>query len=73
MIRSFAILLLALAGAGALQAQDRWSDLVVAPEARCAPFNPADYPVPRSIKSQVIDNRGGTICSPYTNECFNTD
>ena len=21
----------------------------------------------------MIDNRGGTICSPYTNECFNTD
>ncbi len=73
MIRSFAILLLALAGTGALQAQDRWLDLTVAPETRCAPFNLADYPVPRSIVSQVIDNQGGTICSPYTNECFNTD
>ncbi len=68
-IRSFAILLLALVGAGALQAQDYWLGLLVTPEARCAPFNPADYPVPNVPDSPLIDDEARTLCSLYTNQC----
>jgi len=69
-IRLFAILLLALVGAGALQAQDRWLGLPVTPEARCAPFDAADYPVPDATESQLLNDRARSFCSLYNNQCF---
>ena len=70
MIRFFAILLLALVGAGALQAQDRWLGLPVTPEARCAPFDAADYPVPDAAEAQLLNDRARSFCSLYDNQCF---
>ena len=70
MIRLFAILLLALSGVGALQAQDRWLGLPVSPEARCAPFDAADYPLPDAAESGLLNDRARTFCSLYDNRCF---
>lgn len=54
------------------QAQEQWRGLRVAAENRCAPYDRDDYPYPQSVELRIIAREGGAICSPYTNECFET-
>ena len=54
------------------QAQEQWRGLRVAAENRCAPYDRDDYPYSQSVELKIIAREGGAICSPYTNECFET-
>lgn len=47
-----------------------WRGIPVAPENRCSPYDRDDYPYSQSVELQIIAREGGEICSPYTNECF---
>ena len=49
---------------------DAWRGIPVAPENRCSPYDRDDYPYSQSVELQIIAREGGQICSPYTNECF---
>ena len=49
---------------------DLWRGIPVAPENRCSPYDRDDYPYSQSVELQIIAREGGQICSPYTNECF---
>ncbi|MCY3907168.1 MAG: hypothetical protein OXF63_07960 [Anaerolineaceae bacterium] len=66
-----ALLLLSLVLPGLSLAQGEvWRGIPVAPENRCSPYDRDDYPYSQSVELQIIAREGGQICSPYTNECF---
>lgn len=70
-----AIVFLALVASGLSLAQGesdgtQWRGIRVAPENRCSPYDRDDYPYPQSVELDIIARAGGKICSPYTNECF---
>ena len=46
--------------------------LTVAPELRCAPYDPEDYRHRRSLEQQVIGRMDGRIYSPYSGRHFST-
>ena len=52
-----------------LQSEETWRGLTVAPEARCSPYESADYPYPQSVENRIIAQLGG-VYSPYTGEWF---
>lgn len=55
----------------ASQAQEsHWRGVPLAPENRCSEYDSEDYPYPQSVELDIIEAQGGTICSPYTLECF---
>ena len=74
----YAALLVALAAAvlhvtgtpNASLAQEEWRGIRVAAENRCAHYDRDDYPYSQSVELAIIAREGGNICSPYTNECF---
>ena len=76
----YAALLVALAAAvlhvtgtqNASLAQEEWRGIRVAAENRCAPYDRDDYPYSQSVELAIIAREGGSICSPYTNECFDS-
>lgn len=41
----------------------------IAPEDRCAPYDPGDYSYPQSVELDIIEMLEG-IYSPYTGQCF---
>ena len=49
-----------------------WRGLEIAAEDRCAPYDSDDYPYPRSVEDQIIDQLGGSIYSPYTCDSFDS-
>ena len=53
-------------------AQEEWRGIRVAAEDRCAPYDRDDYPYSQSVELAIIAREGGSICSPYTNECFDS-
>ena len=64
--------MLAVAGAtpAPAQAQDAtWNGLVVAPEARCSPYDSDDYRYSQSVEDRIIRSLGG-IYGPYTGRWF---
>lgn len=70
-----AIVFLALVASGLSLAQGdgdatRWRGIRVAPENRCSPYDRDDYYYSQSVELEIIAREGGKICSPYTNECF---
>ena len=63
---------LAVAGAtpAPAQAQDAtWNGLVVAPEARCSPYDSDDYGYSQSVEDRIIRSLGG-VYGPYTGRWF---
>ena len=52
-----------------LQSEEVWRGLTVAPEARCSPYDPADYPYAQSVEDRIVTQLGG-VYSPYTGEWF---
>ena len=46
-----------------------WRGIAVAPEDRCSPYDPDDYPYPQSVESRIVDELGG-IYGPYTGTWF---
>ena len=62
---------LCLLSFASLHAQEcSWRGISIAPENRCTEYYPKDYPYPQSVEVDIIEAQGGTICSPYTLECF---
>ena len=51
--------------------QPTWRGLTIAPEARCAPYDPDDYSYPQSVENDIVRDLGG-IYSPYTCESFDS-
>ena len=52
-----------------LAGKDTWRGLVIAPEARCSPYNSGDYYYPQSVEAEIVAELGA-IFSPYTGEVF---
>ena len=50
-------------------AQTLWRGLVVAPEARCAPYDAAAYRYPPSVEARIVAALGG-VYEPYTGRWF---
>lgn len=46
--------------------------ITVAPELRCAPYDPGDYSHPTSIEQQVVSRMEGRIYGPYSGRHFPT-
>ena len=71
--RAAARLLVLAAGALVLASPasaETWRGLVVAPEARCAPYDKKrDYPYPQSVEDDVVRELGA-VYGPYTGTCF---
>ena len=51
---------------------DYWRGLVVAPEDRCSPYDPDDYPYSQSVEQQIVASMGGIIYGPYTGSWFDS-
>ena len=49
--------------------EETWQGLTVAPESRCAAYDPDDYPNPQSVEDRIIAQQGG-VYSPHTGEWF---
>ena len=49
---------------------DVWRGLVVAPEDRCSPYDPDDYPYSQSVEQEIVASMGGIIYGPYTGSWF---
>ena len=49
---------------------ETWNGLTVAPEHRCAPYDRADYPYPRSVEREIVAAMGGHVYGPYTGRHF---
>ena len=49
---------------------ETYREITVAPEHRCAPYNPSDYPYPQSVEAQIVAGLGGAVYGPYTGACF---
>ena len=46
-----------------------WRGITVAPENRCSPYDPDDYPYPQSVEPRIVENLGG-IYGPYSGTWF---
>ena len=46
-----------------------WRGLTVAPENRCSPYDPDDYPYSPSVEPKIVEDLGG-IYGPYTGTWF---
>ncbi len=65
-----AVLAAAAATTAPARAQDTgWNSLVVAPEARCSPYDSSDYRYSQSVEDRIIRSFGG-IYGPYTGRWF---
>ena len=65
-----AVLAAALATTAPAGAQDAtWNGLVVAPEARCSPYDAGDYRYSQSVEDRIIRTLGG-VYGPYTGRWF---
>ena len=65
-----AVLAVAVATPAPARAQDAtWNGLVVAPEARCSPYDSDDYRYSQSVEDRIIRSLGG-IYGPYTGRWF---
>ena len=49
-----------------------WRGLAIAPEDRCSPYDPDDYPYSQSVEQQIVANMGGIIYGPYTGSWFDS-
>ena len=49
---------------------ETWNGLIVAPEHRCAPYDRAHYPYPRSVERKIVAAMGGHVYGPYTGRHF---
>lgn len=58
-----------LAPWAALESQESWRGLAIAPEFRCSEYEPDDYRYPQSVEDRIIAQVGG-VYSPYTGEWF---
>ena len=45
---------------------ETYRGLTIAPEHRCTPYSPDDYPYPQSVEARIVAGLGGTVYGPYT-------
>ena len=64
-----ATLMTALACASPAPAET-YRGVSIAPEHRCTPYNPNDYPYPQSVEAQIVVDLSGAIYGPYTGTYF---
>ena len=65
-----AVLAAAAATTAPARAQDTtWNGLVVAPEARCSPYDSSDYRYSQSVEDRIVRSLGG-VYGPYTGRWF---
>ena len=62
--------LLAAAVLFATPAAETYRGLTIAPEHRCSPYSPDDYPYPQSVEARIVAELGGAIYGPYTGTYF---
>ena len=48
-----------------------WRGITVAPEDRCSPYDPDDYPYPPSVEPRIVEDLSG-VYGPYTGTWFET-
>ena len=51
---------------------ETYRGLTIAPEHRCTPYSPDDYPYPQSVEARVVAALGGAIYGPYTGTTFHS-
>ena len=51
------------------QPESIWRGITVAPEDRCSPYDPDDYPYSPSVEPRIVEDLGG-IYGPYTGTWF---
>ena len=51
-------------------AAETYRGLTIAPEHRCSPYSPDDYPYPQSVKARIVAELSGAIYGPYTGTYF---
>ena len=66
------VTVMALTGAGTVEADGTWRGLTVAPEHRCAPYDRDDYPYSQSVETRIIAGMGGRVYGPYTGRYFSS-
>ena len=49
---------------------ETYRGVTVAPEHRCTPYSPDNYPYPQSVEAQIVADLGGAIYGPYTGTYF---
>ena len=49
---------------------ETYRGITIAPEHRCAPYHPDDYPYLQSVEAQIVAALGGAIYGPYTGTTF---
>lgn len=49
---------------------ETYRGVTIAPEHRCTPYHPDDYPYPQSVEAQIVAELGGAIYGPYTGTYF---
>ena len=49
---------------------ETYRGVTVAPEHRCTPYHPDDYPYPQSVEAQIVADLGGALYGPYTGTYF---
>ena len=49
---------------------ETYRGVTVAPEYRCTPYNPSDYPYPQSVEDRIVAGLGGAIYGPYSGTYF---
>ena len=59
-----------VASADVRKALNTLNTLVVAPENRCSPYDPDDYPYPPSVEAEIVSAMGGRIYGPYSGATF---
>ena len=64
-----ATLMTALVSASPATAET-YRGVTIAPEHRCTPYNPNDYPYPQSVEAQIVAELSGAIYGPYTGTYF---
>ena len=57
---------------GTTNGAEYWRGLAIAPEDRCSPYDPDDYPYSQSVEQQIVANMGGIIYGPYTGSWFDS-
>ena len=50
----------------------RYSPVLIAPEVRCSPYDPDDYPYSQSVEAKIVASYGGVVFEPYTGRIFSS-
>ena len=49
---------------------ETYRGITIAPEHRCTPYSPDDYPYPQSVEARIVSALGGAVYGPYSGTTF---